>query len=125
MKISLALAALLVSQSVFASGGFICQTKDKSIVVEGGMSSAGTWVETVSMNGKSLKKTEEFTASQIYLGPRVFNFLVMDGEYNAHLLRVETAVFDDGVNGSSKGTVIVNEHQPKQVKKAITCEFLY
>lgn len=118
----LILSVFLISAPAFASGGFECNSLDKTIRVSGGHSSAGIWVQEVELNGKKLEKQKQFTAEQVYLGDRAFNFLIMDENYNNTLVEVETIR-----RGFSSAGMAVEGSDPARDDnaKAIVCEFLY
>jgi hypothetical protein len=121
MKVFLVAAMALLSTSAFASGGFTCESLDGQVQVNGGYSSAGTWVQSVVIGGESLVKGDDFTADQLYNNGPVFNFKIMDGEYNRILLVVETVAKND----LTAGLVTVNPYSDAEEVKVITCEFSY
>lgn len=106
-----------------ASGGFECTSSDRKLIVTGGDSSAGTWVNEVKLNNRVLVKDKDFKAGQIYKGESQFHFLILDQDLNATVARVETLrngakSYGHWIQSSgSQGT------EPKSV--AITCEFTY
>lgn len=106
-----------------ASGSFSCSSADGKLLVEGGDSSAGTWVNTVTLNKKNLVKDKEFKAAQVYKGQSQFSFLVMDENLSATLARVETLRHGSLASGlwikSSAGDGSDDEAVP------VKCEFAY
>lgn len=117
MKTLIALVALSLSTAAFASGSFDCKTLDGTVAVSGGQSSAGTWVQNVSIDGVALERDVTFTAEQLYVGKTVFHFTIMDGEYNRTLLQAETVS-----NGEISAGLVKTEAGESKV---LTCEFLY
>ncbi|MEM7647385.1 MAG: hypothetical protein AAF203_10780, partial [Pseudomonadota bacterium] len=118
-KVLLGLSILMGVSVASASGGFACKSLDGQIKVDGGDSSAGTWVKTVELNGKTLIKETDFTADHLYKGSH-FSFLIMDQFRNVSLLRVETKPVP-GNEFQFMGTALVNGVDQTQ---AIVCEFL-
>lgn len=123
MKTMIATLALMFSASAFASGSFECKTLDSSVMISGGQSSAGTWVQSVTIDGLSLQRGTDFTADQLYVGSSVFHFTIMDGNYNLTLMQVETVKKNDLSAGIA--TIPSTKEDGIAAEKVIVCEFLY